>query len=112
MDLHPQTFELKIRYINGAVKSRRKTQNGLFYEELLWQISNELLDLVDESKNRAINKLSLTVSNLKEESKVQRDLFFDEEKKELVAQKAVQELREKYGVDIVFQAKEAESFES
>lgn len=112
LDLHPQTFELKIRYINGAVKSRRKTQNGLFYEELLWQISNELLDLVDESKNRAINKLSLTVSNLKEEGKVQRDLFFDEEKKELVAQKAVQELREKYGVDIVFQAKEAESFES
>jgi len=100
--VNPQTFFLKIQY-EYKVKSKNYIQtNRLFSELYLKQTLLELFTKTDIHLTHKVVQLNIAVSNFNEHNPKSYDIFnYEEDLKQNKLNNTLQELREKFGVDIV-----------
>ena len=103
---NPTKFEFKIKYLDKITITRSLTYKFKFYESVLHQIMNELFQRCDEFINKPIIYISVGVSGFVEEKNVEKTLFNQIKQGDIEIDKAVQVIREKYGVNSLLFAKE------
>lgn len=103
---NPTKFELKIKYLDKITITRSLTYKFKFYEGVLHQIMNELFQRCDEFINKPIIYISVGVSGFVEEKNIEKTLFNEIKQSDIEIDKAVQVIREKYGVNSLLFAKE------
>jgi DNA polymerase-4 len=101
IEVNPTTYYLKINYEYGAKAKKSETVNRLFSEHLFKQILSQIYDEI-ALPNRGAVKLTLNVSNFtSQHQKTLSLLDYEEDTKEKELGEKIQELREKYGLDIM-----------
>lgn len=103
---NPTKFELKIKYLDKITITRSLTYKFKFYESVLHKIMNELFQRCDEFINKPIIYISVGVGGFVEEKNIEKTLFNEIKQSDIEIDKAVQVIREKYGVNSLLFAKE------
>ena len=101
IEMNPTTFYLKINYEYGIKKKQNITVNRVFSEHLFKSILSNMYKELSLMHKGAI-KLSLNVSNFSSQHKKTLsliDMYEDKEENRLT--KSVQELRNRFGLDII-----------
>ncbi|MCZ6160329.1 DNA polymerase IV [Campylobacter ureolyticus] len=101
---NPTKFELKIKYLDRNTITRTLTYKDKFYEALLHKIMDELFKRCDEFKDKSIIYIGVGASAFVKN--LEKNLFSDMKKSDIKIDKAVQVIRQKYGVNSLLFAKE------
>ena len=110
LKLNPTTFYFKIRYEYGLKNSQSITENRLFNEKFLIDLSKSMIKKLDNRLNYKIHYIAISASNFANSYSNLKTFSVIDYKKDL-KYKALNEnllkVRDKYGVDIVKYASEA-----
>ena len=99
---NPLTYALKIRYQYGAKSKDYVNFNRLFNEQHLKQEIIKLFDKIDTHPTHNIIQVNITLSNFEENKNITMDLLnYEEDTKQLKLTKSLQQLRDKFGIDII-----------
>ncbi|NLK66485.1 MAG: DNA polymerase IV [Campylobacteraceae bacterium] len=101
---NPTKFDLKIRYEDRETISRALTYKEVFSESLLHKAMSELFLRCDIRASKKIIYVSVGAGGFVES--VEKTLFSDKSNESKKIDKAVQSIREKYGIDSLIFAKE------
>jgi len=105
----PMTFSLNMKYQYGVSVKDFLNTNRAFSELILKQEMLKLFDTIDIHRSHAIIYINLTLSNFNEKKQVTMNLLsFEEDKKQVNLTNMMQNLRNKYGIDIIKSAGELE----
>jgi DNA polymerase-4 len=103
----PMSYFLKIRYKYGEKSKDHISSNRLFSEKLCKELMLELFDTIDTHPNREIIQLNLTLSNFLETKYTTLNiLHYDTDTKSNALSHALHSLRDKFGIDIIKNARE------
>jgi DNA polymerase-4 len=103
----PLTFSLQIRYQYGFKSYETINANRLFNERYLKSSMLKLFDKIDIHKTHSIIQINLTLGNFDKNKYTTFDLLnYDSDNKEHNLGKSMQELRNKFGIDIIKSAGE------
>ena len=98
----PTNYALKIRYEYHSKSKDAISTNRLFSEQYCKEVMLKLFDKIDIHPSHAIIQLNLTLSHFAEEKGVTLDiLHYDEDQKASKLTKSMQQLRDKFGIDII-----------
>ncbi|MFT7879739.1 MAG: DNA polymerase IV [Sulfurimonas sp.] len=98
----PMTYALKIRYEYRSKSKDFINSNRRFSEQYCKELMLKLFEEIDIHPNHAIVQLNLTLSHFAEGRGVTMDLFHQgEDKKASSLTDSMQQLREKFGIDII-----------
>jgi len=101
IEANPTSYYLKINYEYGVKVKKTETVNRLFSESLFKKILSQMYEEIALPSKGAI-KLSLSVSNFSEQHKKTLSLLeIDTDVNEKNLSKNIQELRERFGLDII-----------
>lgn len=108
LNVNPTSFSFKIRYENGAKNSFSMTENRLFNEKFLVNLSHESIKKLDVYPHLKIHYISINSSNFIDSNrkKTLSLIDFNEDKKNAHITKKISKIREKYGIDIIKYANE------
>ena len=110
LKLNPTTFYFKIRYEYGLKNSQSITENRLFNEKFLIDLSKSMIKKLDNRLNYKIHYIAISASNFANSYSNLKTFSVIDYKKDL-KYKALNEnllkVRDKYGIDIVKYASEA-----
>ncbi len=99
---NPLTYALKIRYQYGAKSKDFVNFNRLFNEQHLKKEIIKLFDKIDIHPTHNIIQVNITLSNFEENKNITMDLLnYEEDTKQLKLTKSLQQLRDKFGIDII-----------
>lgn len=99
---NPLTYALKIRYQYGAKSKDYVNFNRLFNEQHLKREIIKLFDKIDTHPTHNIIQVNITLSNFEENKNITMDLLnYEEDTKQLKLTKSLQQLRDKFGIDII-----------
>lgn len=105
----PMTFGLNIKYQYGATAKDYINTNRAFSELILKQEMLKIFDTIDIHRSHAIVYLNLVLSNFNESKQTTMNLLsFEEDTKQVNLTNMMQNLRNKYGIDIIKSAGELE----
>ena len=109
LKLNPTTFYFKIRYEYGLKNSQSITENRLFNEKFLIDLSKSMIKKLDNRLNYKIHYIAISASNFANSYSNLKTFSVIDYKKDL-KYKALNEnllkVRDKYGVDIIRYASE------
>ena len=109
LKLNPTTFYFKIRYEYGIKNSQSITENRLFNEKFLIDLSKSMIKKLDNRLNYKIHYIAISASNFANSYSNLKTFSVIDYKKDL-KYKALNEnllkVRDKYGVDIIRYASE------
>ena len=109
LNLNPTTFYFKIRYEYGIKNSQSITENRLFNEKFLIDLSKSMIKKLDNRLNYKIHYIAISASNFANSYSNLKTFSVIDYKKDL-KYKALNEnllkVRDKYGVDIIRYASE------
>ena len=109
LKLNPTTFYFKIRYEYGIKNSQSITENRLFNEKFLIDLSKSMIKKLDNRLNYKIHYIAISASNFASDHNIKTFCLIDYKKD--LKYKALNEnllkVRDKYGIDIVKYASEA-----
>ncbi len=109
LKLNPTTFYFKIRYEYGLKNSQSITENRLFNEKFLIDLSKSMIKKLDNRLNYKIHYIAISASNFASDHNIKTFCLIDYKKD--LKYKALNEnllkVRDKYGIDIVKYASEA-----
>ena len=109
LNLNPTTFYFKIRYEYGLKNSQSITENRLFNEKFLIDLSKSMIKKLDNRLNYKIHYIAISASNFASDHNIKTFCLIDYKKD--LKYKALNEnllkVRDKYGIDIVKYASEA-----
>jgi DNA polymerase-4 len=101
IEANPTSYYLKINYEYGMKVKKTETVNRLFSESLFKKILSQMYEEIALPSKGAI-KLSLSVSNFSEQHKKTLSLLeINTDVNEKNLSKNIQELRERFGLDII-----------
>ena len=104
LKLNPTTFYFKIRYEYGIKNSQSITENRLFNEKFLIDLSKSMIKKLDNRLNYKIHYIAISASNFANSYSNLKTFSVIDYKKDL-KYKALNEnllkVRDKYGIDIV-----------
>jgi len=107
LDLYPTRYSLSLRYEMGKKSSLSITERTLFCEDFLYTLVCQLLQQVDTYKQLHIIRISLYCTNFTKTAKQELDITtFHIQKKKRHLSKLLSQTRQKYGLDIVKNARE------
>lgn len=106
LNLNPTSFYFKIRFENGLKNSISTTQNRLFNERFLIDLSVKMVEKLDIYKHLKIHYIGINASNFCSYNKTFCILHHENDKKLKTLSLHVNALRDKYGIDIVKYANE------
>ena len=99
---NPMTYALKIRYQYGLKSKDYVNFNRLFNEQHLKREIINLFDKIDTHPTHNIIQVNITLSNFEENKNITMDLLnYEEDTKQLKLTKSLQQLRDKFGIDII-----------
>ena len=101
IEVNPTSYYLKVGYEYGVKSKKSITVDRLFSEQLF---KSSLLEMYHEivHKNKGAIKLTLNVSNFSEQHKKTLSLLnYDDDIDENTLSKEIQDLRERFGLDII-----------
>ena len=108
LKLNPTTFYFKIRYEYGLKNSQSITENRLFNEKFLIDLSKSMILKLDNRLNYKIHYIAISASNFASDHNIKTFCLIDYKKD--LKYKALNEnllkVRDKYGIDIVKYASE------
>ncbi|MGB3750704.1 MAG: DNA polymerase IV, partial [Arcobacteraceae bacterium] len=105
----PMTFALNIKYQYGATAKDYLNTNRAFSELILKQEMLKIFDTIDIHRSHAIVYLNLVLSNFNESKQTTMNLLsYEEDNKQVSLTHMMQNLRNKYGIDIIKSAGELE----
>ena len=108
LKLNPTTFYFKIRYEYGIKNSQSITENRLFNEKFLIDLSKSMIKKLDNRLNYKIHYIAISASNFASDHNIKTFCLIDYKKD--LKYKALNEnllkVRDKYGIDIVKYASE------
>ncbi|MFY4788055.1 DNA polymerase Y family protein [Aliarcobacter butzleri] len=108
LNLNPTTFYFKIRYEYGIKNSQSITENRLFNEKFLIDLSKSMILKLDNRLNYKIHYIAISASNFASDHNIKTFCLIDYKKD--LKYKALNEnllkVRDKYGIDIVKYASE------
>ncbi|MFA6789576.1 MAG: DNA polymerase IV, partial [Arcobacteraceae bacterium] len=100
--VNPQTFFIKIQYEYHIKSKNYINNNRLFSETFLKQTMLELFIKTDIHQSHKVVQLNIAVSNFNEHNLKSYDIFnYEEDLKRTKLNNSLQQLREKFGVDII-----------
>lgn len=100
--VNPQTFFIKIQYEYNIKSKNYINNNRLFSETYLKQTMLELFIKTDIHQSHKVVQLNIAVSNFNEHNLKSYDIFnYEEDLKQTKLNNSLQQLREKFGVDII-----------
>lgn len=100
--VNPQTFFIKIQYEYNIKSKNYINNNRLFSETYLKQTMLELFIKTDIHQSHKVVQLNIAVSNFNEHNLKSYDIFnYEEDLKQTKLNNTLQQLREKFGVDII-----------
>ena len=101
IEANPTSYYLKINYEYGVKVKKTETVNRLFSESLFKKILSQMYEEIALPSKGAI-KLSLSVSNFSEQHKKTLSLLeIDTDISEKNLSKNIQDLRKRFGLDII-----------
>ncbi|MGJ0319004.1 hypothetical protein NG767_09700 [Aliarcobacter cryaerophilus] len=109
LKLNPTTFYFKIRYEYGLKNSQSITENRLFNEKFLIDLSKSMIKKLDNRLNYKIHYIAISASNFANNSSNVKTFSVIEYEKDLKFKSLNEKLikiRDKYGVDIIRYASE------
>lgn len=108
LKLNPTTFYFKIRYEYGIKNSQSITENRLFNEKFLIDLSKSMIKKLDNRLNYKIHYIAISASNFAGAHNHKTFCLIDYEKdlKFASLNEKLLKVRDKYGVDIVKYANE------
>jgi DNA polymerase-4 len=100
--VNPQTFFMKIKYEYHVKSKNSINTNRLFSETYFKQTMMELFIQTDKHPTHKVIQLNIAVSNFNEYNPKSYDIFnYEEDLKRNKLHNTLQQLREKFGVDII-----------
>jgi len=106
---NPMTFSLNIKYQYGVIVKDYLNTNRAFSELILKKEMLKLFDTIDIHRSHAIIYMNLTLSNFNETKKRTMSLLsYEEDTKQVNLTNMMQNLRNKFGIDIIKSAGELE----
>ena len=109
LEVFPTRYGISLKYEMGKKSSFALSDTTLFSETYFFTIVQKLLTKVDTYKQLHIIRISLYCTNFTKTTKKELDIttFYKEQKRRDLSEKLLQ-IREKYGLDIIKNAKELE----
>ncbi|RXJ60927.1 Y-family DNA polymerase [Candidatus Marinarcus aquaticus] len=105
--VNPQTFYLKIRYEFRSKSKNTVSTNRLFSEAYFKEEMLKLFDITDNHTTHRVVQLNIAVSNFNEQNPKSFNLFeYENDLQQAKLNKGIQELRSKFGIDIIKNASE------
>ena len=110
LKLNPTTFYFKIRYEYGLKNSQSITQNRLFNEKFLCDLSKKMIKKLDNHINHKIHFISISASNFSNNhnQKTLSVIDLQEDRKFKALNEKLLKVRDKYGVDVIRYGREFE----
>lgn len=100
--VNPQTFFIKIKYEYNVKSKNSFNTNRLFSETYFKQTMMQLFIQTDKHPTHKVIQLNIAVSNFNEHNPKSYDIFnYEEDLKRNKLHNTLQQLREKFGVDII-----------
>ena len=100
--VNPLTYSLKIKYEYREKSKDYINTNRIFSEKNFKHEIIKLLKKIDNHPKHAVIQVNITVSNFASSTKTTLDLFdYENDLKESSLNKSMQDLREKFGLDII-----------
>ena len=107
---NPLSYQIQIKYEYNILSKAQENTNKIFNE---FDFKNSMIKLfkeADKHKNHGVIQLYITVFNFAKKNEHTFNLFeYEDDLKKEVLDKNIQNLREKFGVDIVKSAYELKS---
>jgi DNA polymerase-4 len=103
MGLNPTTFNFKIGYENGLKNSQSITQNRLFSESFMIELTFDIIEKLDTFKSRKIHYIGISATNFLDD-KQHTTFSLLEYQDDIAKSKLTQALlgiRKRYGIDMV-----------
>ncbi|MDD5406239.1 MAG: DNA polymerase IV [Sulfurovaceae bacterium] len=109
LGLNPTTFYCKIRYEHGLKNSQSITQDRLFNERFMIDLTLQIFEELDIFKNYKIHYIGISASNFTNNSnqKTFSLLDYQEDKKQSLLSKGLLKIRDKYGIDTIRYGRES-----
>lgn len=108
LNLNPTTFYFKIRYEYGLKNSQSITENRLFNERFLIDLSNSMIKKLDNHPGYKIHYIAISASNFSNSHNQKTFSIIDYAKDTKLAalNSQLTKIRDKYGIDIIRYAQE------
>lgn len=108
LNLNPTTFYFKIRYEYGLKNSFSITENRLFNEKFLIDLSLKMIQKLDNRKNYKIHYIAISASNFanKYNQKTFSVIEYEKDLKFKALNEKLTKIRDKFGVDAIKYASE------
>ena len=103
LNLNPTTFYFKIRYEYGVKNSQSITENRLFNERFLIDLSNTMIKKLDNHPGYKIHYIAISASNFSDShnQKTLSLLDFENDSKFVALNNQLLKIRDKYGIDAI-----------
>ncbi len=104
---NPTSYSLHIKYHYNSEEKASKITNRLFSELILKEEALRLLEKIDKHPQYEVVQVGINLSNFLEKKSTTLDLLnYTKDKERAKFSKSLQELRERFGVDIIKNASE------
>lgn len=108
LHLNPTSYHFKIRFSNGLKNSYSITENRLFNEKFLLDLTKKSIKKLDIYPTQKIHYIGINASNFAsfKNHKTFSLINYNEDKKLSILSDKLSKMREKYGIDIIKYANE------